>query len=138
MAGLAKGMDVFYKDIFRNNLDERDSFKTIVISLISHPKSCPSVWGLLLKSQNASSNKKSQLQRKAVPVVWVCEEVTGLEEKSEGWVSRPTRQVLPGVSRGRGSDHGRDVGCVSLPPGTRVFSNIGEYTLGLGGACRKD
>ena len=56
MAGLVKGMGLFYKDICRNNWDEKDSFKTVVISLISHPKSCPSIWGLLLKSQNISSN----------------------------------------------------------------------------------
>lgn len=68
----------------------------LVISLISHPKSCPSIWGLLLKSQNTSSNEKSQLQRKAVPTMWVCEEVTNLEENSEGLVPMPTRQFLPG------------------------------------------
>ena len=50
MAGLVKGMGVFYKDICRNNLDEKDPFKTVFMSLISHPKSCLSTWGLLLKS----------------------------------------------------------------------------------------
>ena len=95
MAGLVKGMGLFYKDICRNNWDEKDPFKTVVISLISHPKSCPSIWGLLLKSQNISSNEKSQLQRKAVPTMWVCEDVASLEEKSEGSVPKPTRQFLP-------------------------------------------
>ena len=51
MAGLVKGIGVFYKDICRNNLDEKDPFKTVFMSLISHPKSCPLTWGLLLKSR---------------------------------------------------------------------------------------
>ena len=60
------------------------------------------------------------------------------KKTQRGWSLCPPGSFFQGVSRGWGRDHGRDVGCMSLSPRTRMFSNIREHTLGLRGVGRKD
>lgn len=92
---LVKDVGLSLKDICKSNLDEKDSFKSVLIFLISQSVFSINFWAFT-KSKNSAPNKKNQVQRKAVPTLWVHEDVTCSEGKSEQSTG-PTGRFVIGV-----------------------------------------